>query len=455
MKAAKWIILISLLLLLLAGSVLLDPLSRFTMGLYRERFADADAVFQSRLATSQTLREESTTTLKQYAETQLRLYFAKEISFDRITSILSALSKTGLPQQDVARCRHDVEEMEQARRDLAQADALYQRSDYGSAIPLYRQSLIADEGAPFRLKQAEALYKNTTLDQAEAAMADGRYDDAETALSTCISILEDDKDLIAALEDVGKLKAGQIYQGWTEEARRLLATDGPEKAFAYVADLLKQSPDSYELEYLDQLIRHEYEADILSRAQSIREAGDPDGACTLLEEALSYIDSDTMRTLRAETRAEMTFWLVDLPILLDETASARTGAASTVARDQILSDAQANRYAHSLWADAGSVTYALDEDLTTFVGTVAFPQGEKTDLYRASATLRMFADGKLIAEFKNMDEASAPLPFSLPIAGVKELTLTWTSEGAGGWKDWGRFATVFDGRLLVTAPDQR
>ena len=58
-------------------------------------------------------------------------------------------------------------------------------------------------------------------------------------------------------------------------------------------------------------------------------------------------------------------------------------------------------------------------------------------------------------EFKNMDEASAPLPFSLPIAGVKELTLTWTSEGAGGWKDWGRFATVFDGRLLVTAPDQR
>ena len=111
--------------------------------------------------------------------------------------------------------------------------------------------------------QAEALYKNTTLDQAEAAMADGRYDDAETALSTCISILEDDKDLIAALEDVGKLKAGQIYHGWTEEARRILATDGPEKAFAYVADLLKQSPDSYELEYLDQLIRHEYEADIL------------------------------------------------------------------------------------------------------------------------------------------------------------------------------------------------
>ena len=225
MKTAKWIILISLLLLLLAG------------------------------------RRESADQLKAYVEDQLQRYYAKEISFDRIMGILSALSKTGLPQQDVSRCRHDAEKMEQARTDLAQADALYQQGDYGSAIPLYRKSLIADEGAPYRLMQAEALYKNTTLDQAEADMADGRYDDAEAVLSACLSILEGDMDLSTALADVGKLKAGQIYHSWTEEARRLLTAEDPEKAFAFVADLREQSPDSYELEYLDQLIRHEYEAD--------------------------------------------------------------------------------------------------------------------------------------------------------------------------------------------------
>ena len=150
----------------------------------------------------------------------------------------------------------------------------------------------------------------------------------------------------------------------------------------------------------------------------------------------------------------MIFYLVDRPILRDETASPRTGAISTVARDQVLSDVHANEYAHSLWADAGSVTFALDEDFTTFAGTVAFPQGEKADLYRASATLQIFGDGILLAEFKDMDDASAPLPFSLPISGVKELTLAWTSKGASGWKDWGRFATVFDGRFLVAATDQ-
>ena len=44
MKTGKWIILISLLLLLLAGAVLLDPLFRFTMDLHREQFMDADVV---------------------------------------------------------------------------------------------------------------------------------------------------------------------------------------------------------------------------------------------------------------------------------------------------------------------------------------------------------------------------------------------------------------------------
>ena len=454
MKTGKWIILISLLLLLLAGAVLLDPLFRFTMDLHREQFTDAGAVYDARLAASETRSRESAAQLKAYVEDQLKRYYAKDISFDRIMGILSALSKTGLPQQDVSRCRHDAEEMEQARTDLAKADALYQEGNFGEAIPLYHRSLIADEGASFRLMQAEALYKNTTLDQAEAAMAEGRYEDAENTLAACLKVFGQDDDLAAALEDVSKLKAGQIYHNRTEEARRLLQTDGPEKAFAYVADLLKQSPDSYELEYLDQLIRHEYEADILSRAQSMREAENLDGACALLGEALLWIDSEQVKVLRAEIRTAMIFYLVDRPILRDETASPRTGAISTVVRDQVLSDVQANEYAHSLWADAGSVTFALDEDFTTFAGTVAFPQGEKADLYRASATLQVFGDGILLAEFKDMDDASAPLHFTLPVSGVKELTLIWTSKGADGWKDWGRFAAVFDGRFLITAPGQ-
>ena len=44
------------------------------------------------------------------------------------------------------------------------------------------------------------------------------------------------------------------------------------------------------------------------------------------------------------------------------------------------------------------------------------------------------------------------MPFSLSVAGVRELKLRWTCQGANGWKDWGRFATLFDGQLMMKDP---
>ena len=62
------------------------------------------------------------------------------------------------------------------------------------------------------------------------------------------------------------------------------------------------------------------------------------------------------------------------------------------------------------------------------------------------------ADGKLLSEFKNIDSSSSPFPFSLPVDGVDELTLIWTCSGANGWKDWGHFATLFDGTFQSAPP---
>lgn len=454
MKTAKWIILISLLVLLLAGAVLADPLIRFTLSLRTERFADADAIY-ARIRSSDWLRAESEMQLSAYATGQLQRYYAKKAPYDRVRGILSALADTHLPQQDIESCTRDIDEMENARTVLAQADGFFAAGDYASAIPLFRQSLIADETATLRLKEAEIRYKNDILDRAEAAMDAGEYDAAERLLLDGIDVLNRrDDDLAVALEDARRLKAGEIYNAWTQEARRLLVTDGPEAAFGYVAELLREAPDEYELVYLDQVLRHEYEADVCTRAQSLREAGDPEGACSLLTEALLWIDSQPVKSLLAQARAEVTFWLTDLPVLRDETGSVRTGADSTVARNLSMTDSFSNEYSHSFWADRGSVSFAVADDFAVFAGTVAFPMGEKSDIYRASATLQVFADGKLIAEFKNVERASLPLSFSLPVAGVRTLTLTWTSEGAGGWKDWGRFATIYDGRFLVAAPIQ-
>ena len=454
MKSIKRVSLMLVLLLLLGGTILLDPLLRFTIDLYRERFTEAGTIYLTQLRSSDTLRCESSTKLRSYVDNLLEQYYARETSYDRITGVLTAMTGTDLPQSDIERCLRSANEMETARADLARADAYFQNGDYGLSIPFYRRSLAADGSAAFRLEQAEVLYKNSVLDLAQTAMDSCRYDDAEGLLQEGLSLFAADADLSAALEDVHRLRAGQSYHTWTEEARLLLSAEGPGAAFRYVDDLLAQAPDSYELTYLDQLIRHEYEEDVCERAQALRSAGDPETACSLLTDGLNWLDSAQMQALYAEARADITFWLVDLPVLRDETADPRTGAQSTIARDSILSDAQLNAHTHSFWADIGSVCFTLDEDFKTFAGTVAFPKGEKSDIYWVSATLQIFADGRLIAEFRDVDESSSPLPFSLPVAGVRELTLVWTSEGAGGWKDWGRFAAIFDGRFMTTSPSQ-
>ena len=451
MKTGKRIILILLLLGLLAGGILLDPLVRFALDLETERFDDAQAVFLSRLNDSDIIREESVGQLRRYVDSQLNRYYEHNLSYDGIMDILTPLAGTGLPQQDIDRCLREVSDMEAARTDLMQADAFLSNGDYASAIPLYRRSLIADEAASLRLEQAETSYKNQLLAAAEAALENKQTEGAELQLMAGLSLLGPDDDLFTALTDIRRMKEDQAFDALTAQARQILAADGPEAAFRYVAGLRDQAPEEYRLEYLEQLLRHEYEESICSEALSLRDAGRSLEACSLLEDGLRLLDSQRMQALYAEIRATITLSLADIPVTRDDTASARTGAQSTVVWDQVLQDALSGQYEHSLYADIGAISFSLEESFELFAGTVAFPLGEQSDIYRSSATLQVFGDGKLIAEFKDMDSFCAPIPFSIPVTGVRELTLRWTCEGAGGWKDWGRFATVFDGRLMASA----
>ena len=439
MKAWKWIILIGLLTLLLMGAAFLHPLVRFTANLYLDRADRASSVYINAIQGKERLDSKAKAQLQRYAENMLQGYLRCELTYDEAMAVLSPLAGSGLPQADIDRCIQAVMTMETARNDLARADALVAGGDYAQAIPLYRRSLMADDSATYRLQQAEAAYKNSLLLQAESAMAFGQYTMAEGVLTEGLALFAADEDLTRALSDVHRMEEDAAYAAQVEEACRLLQQEGPDAAFQYAASLRQQAPDAYEYDYIEQLVRLQYEEDICARALSLQAGGDPTGACALLEEGLTRLDSQRMRTLYGEIRAAMVFYLADMPVLRDETADPRTGAESTFVY---------NETTHSLFADLGSVTFFIHGGYESFTGTVAFPQGESSDLYRSSATLQVYGDGQLLAEFKNMDQDSTPLPFSIPVTGVDELTLCWTSEGANGWKDWGRFATVYDGKLV-------
>ena len=449
MNRRKRIILISLLAALLAGAVLLDPLVRFATDLRVERFEAAEAVYLSRLAGSDRLQQESARELQAYVDRRLKAYCDGKLTYDRITGILSSLSKTGLPQTDIRRAIRSADETEGARTALARAEACLAAGDYAQAIPLYRRALAADEGAPSLLKRAESAYKERLLADAVAAMEAGQPETAEKALLTGQELLgAEDADLADALADARLLKADAANAALLAQAHRLLREEGLQAALGYAEDLRRQAADAYLVTYMEQVVLHEYEEDICSRADAMLAAGDADSALSLLREGLKVVDSQRMKALLIEFMGGKRQPLGELPVLRDDTGDAKTGAESTISRDLFAMDVLSNPYEHSFSVDAGSVSFSLQGAYDAFTGTVAFPYGERTDLYRASATLQVYADGRLVAEFRGIDGASAPNPFSLPMEGVRELTLSWISEGANGWKDWGRFATIFDGALI-------
>ncbi len=180
MKPVKWIVLISLLLLLLVlGAFLLHPLVRFSINLYLDRFDRAESVYLSGIRDSERLDKAAREQLRRYVDQTAESYYKGELSYGDAMAVLSPLSQADMPQEDIAPVIQAIKEMETARTDLVQADASAAGSDYSRAIPLYRQSLIADEGAAYRLRQTEAAYKNSILDQAEGAMNAGEYASAE------------------------------------------------------------------------------------------------------------------------------------------------------------------------------------------------------------------------------------------------------------------------------------
>ena len=449
MRTKKRICLILLLFTLFTGALLLDPLVRFSLALRSERFDDAEAIFLSRLNDAEPVRQEAQRRLDRFVQAHLDRYLARQESFDRALTVLSALSERELCRQSAVSALQTIRETEKARDDLSRADAHFERGEYAQAIPLYALASAADDAAPIYLEQARTGYKNQVLEQAEAAMDAGEFKAAETILLDGQRVLGEDTDLSAALADAQRMDADRTYDRWAAEARELLQTAGPEQAFAYVDELRAQHPDAYALAFLEQSLFHEYEESVRACAQALHSAGDPKGAYALVEEGLRWIDSDDLKALRCEIGPAIPWPLEEMPVLRDETGNPQTGAASTVARDRSRMDALTNEYEHSFSADLGSVSFSLQKEYSLFTGTVAFPMGERSDIYRASATLEIWGDGKLMAEFKNVDGACAPVSFSLSLEGVDELTLRWTCRGANGWKDWGRFATIYDGKFRM------
>ena len=103
MRRGRRIALISLLLLVLAlGAFLMHPLVRFTASLYLERFEKAESVYLAAIRGSERLDGAAREQLKRYVDQAADTYYNGGSSFDEAVGLLSPLSQTRLPQEDIA-----------------------------------------------------------------------------------------------------------------------------------------------------------------------------------------------------------------------------------------------------------------------------------------------------------------------------------------------------------------
>jgi len=182
--------------------------------------------------------------------------------------------------------------------------------------------------------------------------------------------------------------------------------------------------------------------------ESLRRArsGDYHSALALAEEGLNYFTSARVTELVLIYRSRIPLQLSEMEIFLNETRGGSWATYTDVA-NKYLADNYGNQYTSSLTVSCGSVTYLLKGQYSTFSGTVACPKLNVND-GMDSATLYVYGDGRLLKTFSEFNPASRPEEFSISVAGVERLQLSWECAGYNIWNNWGDYATIFGGELL-------
>lgn len=112
-----------------------------------------------------------------------------------------------------------------------------------------------------------------------------------------------------------------------------------------------------------------------------------------------------------------------------------------------LKDKFSNTYSSSFSLSGGSVIYAINQNYTTFTGTIACPDEIEYTSNADYSKISIYGDGNFIWSSSPMYVDSEPQPFSINITGIKKLELRWECSGYNIWENWGYYSTIMDGTL--------
>ena len=319
---------------------------------------------------------------------------------------------------------------------------------YENAMNLYGQVAGMDfengESASLKYSESLNLYRTDIVTQVNNYITNSDYDQAMLVLEQALTVLPEDTQFLELQQTCvdGEYQFGiqqmiaeaQVYADSKDYAGALTCLDG----------YIEANPEEVQLQDARSTMLKDYEAYILEESLRLAREGSYEHAANLAKAGLGYFESAEVTRLLEIYKSYIPVLLGEMEIFQNNTKGGSM-ASKTDEADAFQEDNYGNKYEHSFSADCGSVVYLVNFKYQTFSGTVGFPKGVETDSFRTSATLRILGDGKEIAKFADFTSDSKPQFFELDITAYEKITLEWESAGDNIWRNWGYFATIFDG----------
>lgn len=430
--------------------ILTNPVRRFMQSIEENDPDTAFSIYIEDIAGNENRTEKLTETIDAYVDEQLELYTNEEITYDELSSRLTAIANTYISNDKVYEALDRSGMLYYCRETYTAAEEAFQNGEYASAVQLYSEVAGQDfehgEEAINKLAQATESYRNQILTEAESAMDAHQYDSAAMILEEALRILPGDEKLLIAQADCAQAEYDYNIDCLIEEAVAFTNHNDYVSAIQFLDEQMCIYPDEVRLQQAKDDCLLAFEKYVIEESFRVASEGNFTHAVSLTSSGLSYFTSATVTELHAIYLSHIPVNLGDMEIFKNDSKGG-SWATYTNETDKYLEDKFGGTYSHSLSVGCGSLIYHLNFKYQTFTGTVAFPKGLESSSARESATLTIYGDDQEIAVFRDVTDTSKPQEFSLDVSSYEQITLKWSCEGYNIWEDWGDFATIFDGVL--------
>ena len=430
---------------------LLNPVNRVMKQIESKEYAEACEIYQEKIVADPERYQEVYDEVSAYVEDLLNRYRAEEVTYEQVTEELYGIESIGIFYDELYSCYTVVEDLQYARSNFAQAESAMANGDYLEAMYLYGEIMYYDfenaEAAAAGYTKAMDSYRTQMETDIREKLDNGNYEEAIYLAEIALGNLPEDPALLALKAECDQALYDANLKAMLDEVDVFLGQNDFVGALTCLDGHMLTLPEETKLMDKRQACLDAFEAYVTAESLRLAKTGEFRHALSLAESGLTYFESTRVTELAVIYRSYLPVLLGDMEIFANNTKGG-SWASNTNFTDDYKEDNYGNTYSHSLGAGCGSLTYLVNFKYQTLSGTVAFPKGLETDGARSSATLTIYGDGEEIAVFAGFNETSRPQTFNLDVSSYEKITMKWSCEGYNIWRDWGDFATIFDGQFV-------